>query len=121
MTNSKRTSGGNSVGKSGSTSTTDASVTGANRVDAAAPTNSVRVLGYVVFDGVDSIDVAAGGAKTVKPIAGRRYRIMERKLIGGDKIIEDISEVAVVRADGKADSDLIVMLGKNTHIVFDKF
>lgn len=121
MTNSKRTSGGNSVGKSGSTSTTDASVTGANRVDGAAPTNSVRVLGYVVFDGVDSIDVAVGGAKTVKPIAGRRYRIMERKLIGGDKIIEDISEVAVVRADGKADSDLIVMLGKNTHIVFDKF
>ncbi|WP_285295130.1 beta strand repeat-containing protein [Aureimonas altamirensis] len=121
MANSKRTSGGTSVGKSGSTSTMDGSVAGANRVDGAAPTNAVRVLGYVVFDGVDSIDVAAGGARTVKPIAGRRYRIMERKLVGGDKIIEDISEAAVVRADGKADSDLIVMLGKNTHIVFDKF
>nr|BAT25795.1 hypothetical protein [Aureimonas altamirensis] len=85
------------------------------------PANAARVLGYVVFDGVDSVDVAAGAAKTIKPVAGRRYRIMERKLVGDDKIIEDISEVAAVRADGKADSDLIVMLGKNTHIVFDKF
>ncbi|UHD45004.1 putative Ig domain-containing protein [Aureimonas altamirensis] len=121
MTNSQKTSGGNSVGKSVSTSTTSTSIASANRVDGSTPANAARVLGYVVFDGVDSVDVAAGAAKTIKPVAGRRYRIMERKLVGGDKIIEDISEVAAVRADGKADSDLIVMLGKNTHIVFDKF
>ncbi|MCM2504477.1 putative Ig domain-containing protein [Aureimonas altamirensis] len=117
MTNSKKTSSGNLVGKSGSTSTAD----GANRSGGTAPADGVRVLGYVVFDGVDSIDVSAGGAKTVRPVAGRRYRIMERKLVGGDRIIEDISEVAAVRADGKADSDLILMLGKDTRIVFDKF
>ncbi len=121
MTNSKKTSSGNLVGKSGSTSTADGANAGANRGGGTAPADGVRVLGYVVFDGVDSIDVSAGGAKTVKPVAGRRYRIMERKLVGGDKIIEDISEVAAVRADGKADSDLILMLGKDTRIVFDKF
>ncbi|WP_062228893.1 hypothetical protein [Aureimonas frigidaquae] len=76
---------------------------------------------YILSDGLNAYDIGNGSSARMEPIAGRRYRILRRRMVDGHEVVEEVSQAAVLRTSTAADSDLILQLDGKTRITFQKF